>query len=349
MRLAPYVSVGATAVLLSASQSRSPSKGQASVAGKYSLLICRDGCGNWDTTRAYLAGTVVLFDSTLKNVDGKPITESVGIANGCFRNRVLKNEFPSHAAIRLSGFLSWQQSSSGQVALRLFRSADAAYSVSVSLGPQGGTGTGTASMNGATDPHPDSVLLRRNGEADADFCATTGRTHRGPTLLKGTVVSEPYAAPLPGALVVIESRTSKRIRSADSSGNFMVASLDSGTYTVTARALGYPPLTRTVRLEPGDTSSVTLIVELHCRFDSTLAMRDIAAGRPRILLHGGTAPLAYTEQDKSVERRFNFRYREFGDQLVNPLECDREYNRVIFRFLDAKYGTAWRNAARTSP
>ena len=192
MRLAPYVSLGATAVLLSAAQSRSPSKGQASVAGKYSLLICRDGCGNWDTTRAYLTGTVVLFDSTLKDVNRKPIgVLYLGYANGCFRNRVLKKEFPSHAAIRLSGFFSWQQSSSGQVALRLFRSADAAYSVSVSLGPQGGTGTGTASMNGATDPHPDSVLLRRNGEADADFCATTGRTHRGPAMLKVTVVSEP--------------------------------------------------------------------------------------------------------------------------------------------------------------
>jgi hypothetical protein len=344
------MSLGASVGLLAASQSGSPSESQASVAGTYSLIFCRDGCGNWDTTRAYLTGTVVLFDSTLKDPDRKPIAELVGFANGCFRNRVLKNEFPSHAAIRLSGFLSWKQSdTTGQVAMHLFRSADAAYSVTALLGPQGGKGMGTWWMNGATDSNPDSVLLRRTGEADPAFCGTTGRTHRGPAMLKGTVVSEPYAAALPGALVVIESRASKQIRLADSSGNFMVASLDPATYTVTARALGYPPLTRTVRLEPGDTSSVTLIVELHCRFDSALAVRDIAAGRPRILLHGGIAPFAYNEQDRSVERRFHFRYLEFGDQVMNPLECDREYNRVIFRFLDGKYGAAWRAAVRTSP
>ena len=148
---------------------------QPSVAGTYSLLVCRQGCRGWDTTRAYLAGTVVLLDSALRAADGQPVRARYEVsANGCFHKRELKRVRDSYAGIRADGYLLWERNdSSGRVQFSLYRSPDAGYFVSLVLTAEGAKGTGESWGAGAAEIHApgDSVVLRRVGGAAVSGCS----------------------------------------------------------------------------------------------------------------------------------------------------------------------------------
>ena len=151
---------------------------QGSVAGVYTLLICRGGCRDWDTTRAYLTATVVLLDSTMKAADGSPIRARYQLAaNGCYRKRELKRVRNSYAPFRETGYLLWERDSTAGIVFPLYRSPDAGYEVAVTFTADGARGTGESWGAGAAEIHAprDSVVLHRQGAPDAGFCDAIAR------------------------------------------------------------------------------------------------------------------------------------------------------------------------------
>jgi len=175
-----------------------------------------------------------------------------------------------------------------------------------------------------------------------------GFTGPAPTgVVRGRVLSGVDSSALSSAMVTLEGAGTRQDRFTDEVGTFLISAISPGAYSLTIRALGYPPLRDTIRVNDVDTLSLTIALPADCQFDSIAAVRDIARRRPKILLHGGIAPIAQTPTDQLMERKYGFRYREFGDELTEPMACDDQYNRVVFRFLDSKFGNAWRDSVRT--
>lgn len=68
-------------------------------------------------------------------------------------------------------------------------------------------------------------------------------------MVTGTVLADSSGRPVAGARVTLDPG-GREVRT-DSAGNFMLASLLSGRYTIAIRAVGYAPLTTRFSLEPG--------------------------------------------------------------------------------------------------
>jgi hypothetical protein len=194
--------------------------------------------------------------------------------------------------------------------------------------------------------HPE---VRQRGLALVVLVALVGASssrHQQSGVLRGHLLSGVDSLPVADAFVTVQGPSSTKRQVVDSRGDFLIAGLPPGTYSLTVRALGYPVHRRAFTIAAGDTVTLSIVMVPHCQFDSLTAMRDIAAGHPRIVLQSGIAPIV-SPWDSIVEKRYGFTYVELGDQLVDPMECLRRHNRVVFRFLDAKYGPRWRDSVRT--
>ncbi len=165
------------------------------------------------------------------------------------------------------------------------------------------------------------------------------------SVVRGRVLSGVDSSPSGWALVFLEDGDRRLSQSTDTTGRFLFSSVSAGRYLLTVRALGYHPFRDSI-LVIGDTLTLSVVLPAHCEFDSLAALRDIARDSVRVLLHGGIAPLVMGSMDAIVERRYRFRYMEFGDMVTQPPECDKQYHRVVFRFLDAQFGKRWRDSVR---
>jgi hypothetical protein len=75
-----------------------------------------------------------------------------------------------------------------------------------------------------------------------------------------------------------------------------------------------------------------------------LAQLDIEKGIPFLNLVSGFSPQFY-EKDKVFEQQFEVYYYEHGCVGPSP-EVVEAYNKVIFDYLQAKYGNSWRRLVR---
>lgn len=80
-------------------------------------------------------------------------------------------------------------------------------------------------------------------------------------------------------------------------------------------------------------------------YNQLTAQRDLEKGTPKLFLPGGIAPLRRAE-DPSIEKRFGFSYHDFGCVRLVDDRCLLAYSRVVFSYLDKKYGKAWRAGVR---
>ncbi|GAB2551699.1 FEKKY domain-containing protein [Spirosoma aerophilum] len=80
-------------------------------------------------------------------------------------------------------------------------------------------------------------------------------------------------------------------------------------------------------------------------YNAQAAERDIADGKPKLLLQGGIVSVIRAG-DAAIEKQFSIAYADFG--CVRPAEdrCLRAYSEVVFAYLDKKYGKAWRTQVR---
>ena len=167
--------------------------------------------------------------------------------------------------------------------------------------------------------------------------------------LSGRVVSGVNLQPPIAAFALLRPTPPGRSRPIviDSTGSFRIDSILPGRYYFVVRALGYAPDTIVLKLGAGDSLVRFVTLPRRCVYDSLTARRDIRERHPRILLHGSLAPVALSEAEVAAEHKYRFTYQEFGDEIVDPIECDEEYNRVVIGYLDRTYGRTWRDSVRT--
>lgn len=126
----------------------------------------------------------------------------------------------------------------------------------------------------------------------------------------------------------------------DGSGLFKVTGLPKGRYRLVNSALGID----TPFSVPKQSENVLIVNVSSCSMGSEKAQKDIKSGKPMLLLSGGIAPVS-TPKDDYFEKKYAIKYHDFGDSPQNA-KCSAAYNKVVFAFLDKKFGKAWRRDAR---
>lgn len=164
--------------------------------------------------------------------------------------------------------------------------------------------------------------------------------------VSGTVVSLNSNEPIPFATIML-TRTQGYM--SDSAGNFKIKNLGKGQHILHFSAAGFQQKDTTVFISENDINNFKLFVQTDCtgtpHFNLERAQQDIEAGKPKLLLIGSIAPMHYKSQDK-FEKKYKVYYFDFGC-TPDFNECILEYNRMVFAYLDKKYGNKWRKEART--
>ncbi len=159
---------------------------RSSVGGNYRLLICREGCGEADTSRAYIVGTLALSDTAIRSQQEKLLfylipTDTVLrsrrmarlAANGCFQLDRIKEMGDSYAGIIEGARIHWRRiSRTDTIVFPLYRSPDAGYTVKLVQAGETfrGTGRSWGAGTAAIAAPDDSILVTRVGDAAAAEC-----------------------------------------------------------------------------------------------------------------------------------------------------------------------------------
>jgi hypothetical protein len=164
--------------------------------GTYRLLVCRGGCGNRDSSRAYVQGILVFTDSTF-GIDRLPAEARrrlefsymfMGDArshdnnpNGCFVLKPRKRLGDSYLAIETVGLLKWRRTTTGMVSFDLYHSPDAGYSVTLAQTAANLAGSGTSWGAGVVEIHApdDSIVAWRLGPSTLTPCIQAASKTRG--------------------------------------------------------------------------------------------------------------------------------------------------------------------------
>jgi len=163
--------------------------GQELKAGSYEFLVCRTGCGEAETGRAYLTGTIVVLSEPFAPSEFPRDTwdrlafssrymslRSSSEPTGCFALSPREHVADSSAGIRPVGLL-FVSNSADTLSFPLYRSPDAGYAVAVVLTTSGFRGIGHSWGAGAAaiDAPLDSIVGRYSGPVDLTPCITAAR------------------------------------------------------------------------------------------------------------------------------------------------------------------------------
>jgi hypothetical protein len=163
--------------------------------------------------------------------------------------------------------------------------------------------------------------------------------------VSGTAISLNSNKPIPFATIMT---TRTKGYQSDSLGNFTVYSLSNGQHTLHFSAAGFSNKDTTILILGSDINNFKLTVYTDCsafpHFNEATAQKDIAEGKPKLLLVGSIAPVYYVGQDK-FEKKYKVYYYDFGC-TPDYDECILAYNKKVFAYLDKKYGDKWRKEVR---
>lgn len=157
--------------------------------------------------------------------------------------------------------------------------------------------------------------------------------------VKGGVFNGERLKPLKLKLIDSTGNTIKTVLT-DSLGEFKFTALTSGRYRIVNKKYEIDTLFSV----PAQAKDALLIEVNVCDVGAGMALKDIKNNRPRLLLIGSIAPLYVRGQEK-FEKEFDVSYYDFGDTAPSQ-QCMINYNKIIFKYLDSKYGNAWRKEVR---
>jgi len=167
--------------------------------------------------------------------------------------------------------------------------------------------------------------------------------------LRGTIRSSIDSSPIGFAIVQLDAADHRRLRGVtDSTGLFTLNAVP-GSYSLTVRYIGYHVMQRDIVVADGDNSVGTIVLSAYCEHDSVSATRDIERGIPKIVYNGSPAPLARTRADDAFEKRYRVELVIQGDLEPDDPRCVARNNRVVFRYLDRRYGPLWRKGLPNLP
>jgi hypothetical protein len=162
--------------------------------------------------------------------------------------------------------------------------------------------------------------------------------------ISGTAISANTNEPISEA--TIQFTKTKGVLT-DSLGHFTIDGLRSGQYNLFFSALGYDSHDTTINVSNANISNLKWFITTDCpTFNIDKAFQDIKENKIKLFLHGSIAPISGII-DKDFTKEFGVAYYQPGDDETNfREECMKVYNRVIFKYLDKKFGGKWRKKVR---
>ncbi|WP_162912068.1 carboxypeptidase-like regulatory domain-containing protein [Pontibacter actiniarum] len=171
------------------------------------------------------------------------------------------------------------------------------------------------------------------------FCQTENRTK---AYIEGIVVSGVNKKPLADVYVSLKHKGFGTVT--DSLGYFRFDGVPEGKYHLITHYFGYSETDTALSVVSEPLTGLHITLEADCSYDRRVAEADIVSGEPKLLLVGSIAPVVHKNQYR-FERKYKVQYLDFGD-TPPAYECIEEYNKVIFNYLDKKYGDKWRKEVR---
>jgi hypothetical protein len=175
-------------------------------------------------------------------------------------------------------------------------------------------------------------LFNKSIAQDTGYFSITGKVN----LLAGLELTTPIES-------YVTIKTANRFVIPDSLGNYKIDSLKAGIYKIAVQGFGYQQTDTTINVSKSITNLDLLIIAV-CDINKDIAQKDIKENRPRLLIIGGIVPTIH-ERQFEFESKYGIKYYDYGD--VPPAqECVEQYNKVIFDYLDNKFGKSWRREVR---
>jgi hypothetical protein len=131
----------------------------------------------------------------------------------------------------------------------------------------------------------------------------------------------------------------------DKFGKFSITEIPPGKFELKVNKDGIDFYDTAIVFNSEPKLELEINLKSQCRtFNLLTAEEDIKNQNMKLLLHGGIAPVMYSNQD-TFEKKYNIKYHDFGCTPILP-SCIEEYNNRIFLFLDKAYGRKWRKEVR---
>ncbi|MBI4546909.1 MAG: carboxypeptidase regulatory-like domain-containing protein [Ignavibacteriae bacterium] len=131
----------------------------------------------------------------------------------------------------------------------------------------------------------------------------------------------------------------------NSAGWYKLENVPPGKYTVSFISEGFITKDTSISVDGPHDLKLDLAMTSKSPVNAALAERDIQLNTPRLLHITGIVSASYSFRDHRFEKEYGVKYYSYG--CVSPPEhCLIEYNRIIFGYLDNKFGTRWRNYVR---
>lgn len=174
------------------------------------------------------------------------------------------------------------------------------------------------------------------------------------TNIYGTVTDQGSSEVIPFALVELKYNDTVHKDQADFDGRFHFNNVESERLHLSVKSMGY--FNYDSVLFVGSNDSLMLSVELIndptveyevilSEYNKKGALKDIKKGEIKLLLPGGIITAAELPNDSIFEEKYNLTFVSQGC-VRYPGENEYEYNTEIFKYLDKKYGSEWRDEVR---
>jgi hypothetical protein len=148
--------------------------------------------------------------------------------------------------------------------------------------------------------------------------------------------------PVQEALVTVKN--TGQVATTDSLGNFKLENLKLGKHQLQVLGASFSAIDTSVTITEVSITDLSLVAIADCSINEDIAQRDIKKNKSRLLIVGGIAPVVYVHQEK-FEKKYDVKYHDFGCVAPNE-KCIEQYNQVVFKFLDSRYGKKWRKEVR---
>ena len=142
----------------------------------------------------------------------------------------------------------------------------------------------------------------------------------------------------------VTATTTGQVATTDSLVNFKLENPKRGKHQLQVLGAIFPAIDTSVTITEVSISGLPLLAIADCSINEDMAQRDIKKKKPRLLIVGGIAPVVYVHQEK-FEKKYDVKYHDFGCVAPNEI-CIEQYNQVVFKYLDSKYGEKWRKEVR---